>query len=171
MKMWDPVVIIADDAGFEFAVAIRGVLELYRLRVHLVYCPTRATMAQALAGELPDSEHVVFCGHPPASPEEVAEKVTMKGRLVLMLWHPGAFEEMGKAWLAAGCRGVIRPAEDVDQNAALAFVLAFYYHLLAAGSIPGQGRSLTEREAFEKARCFDPGTEGTGAFGMLEAGT
>lgn len=170
MKMWDPVVVLSDSTGFEFAVAIRAALELYRFRVHLVYCPTSETLERALAGELPASEHVVFCGRPPATPEEVAEKVKMPGRLVLMLWHPGEFEELGRAWLDAGCRAVIRPKEDVDQNAALAFVLAFYYHLMADDIIPRRGRALTEREAFEKARTLDTGVEGTAAFGMLEAG-
>ena len=50
MNMWAPVVIIPDAADFEFAVAIRGVLELFRLRAHVVYCPTDETMARALAG-------------------------------------------------------------------------------------------------------------------------
>jgi len=169
MEMWESVVIVADSADFEFAVAIRGVLELYRLRAHLVYCPTDDTMRRALAGDLPPAEHVVLCGFPPATAEEVAATVDLQGRLIIMLRHPGGFEEMTQAWLAAGCRAVIRPAEDVDQNACVAFVLAFYYHLLAHG-LPGHGLPLTERQAVEAARQFDGGREGTGAFRMVECG-
>jgi hypothetical protein len=168
MELWSPVVILSDGPGFEFAVAARAVLELYRYRVHLVYCPTRETMARALAGDLPPSEHVIYFGFPPETPQEVAAQVKMKDRLVIMVWHPGEFDEMAKAWLKAGCRVVMRPTEDVHQNACLTFVLAFYYHLLSH-EFPGGGERLTEREAFEKARRFDLEREGTGAFGMMEA--
>lgn len=169
MEMWESVIIVADSAGFEFAVAIRGVLELYRLRAHLVYCPTDETMQRALGGDLPPGEHVILCGFPPATVEEVAATVDLEDRLVIMLRHPGGFEEMAQTWLTSGCRAVIRPAADVDQNACVAFVLAFYYHLLAH-DMPGRGHPLTERQAFEAARQFDSGEEGTGAFRMLERG-
>ena len=166
MDTWEPVAIIADDADFEFAVAIRGVLELYRLRAHMVYCPTSETLEHALAGDLPVADHVIFCGFPPETPEDVLRRVRITDRLVIMLRHPGAFEEMARAWLDTGCRAVIRPAAEIDQNAALMLVLAFYYHLLAH-TLPDHGDRLTEREAFERARCFDTGEEGTVAFQMM----
>jgi hypothetical protein len=165
--MWDSVTIIADAGDLEFAVAIRGVLELFRLRAHLVYCPTPETMRKALSGDLPPADHVILCAFPPDTPERVAAEVRLKERLVIMLRHPGEFDEMARAWLAAGCRAVIRPAEDLDQNAALMFVVAFYYHLLAQDT-PGHGPALTERQAFERARRFDTGPEGTGAFRMAD---
>jgi hypothetical protein len=167
MEMWETVAIVADAADFEFAVAIRGVLELYRLRAHMVYCPTEETMRRALGGDLPPSDHVIICGFTPESPAAVSDTVRLGNRLVLMLRHPGAFDEMAEAWLTSGCRGIVRPAEDVDQNACVMFVLAFYYHLLGH-ALPEHGRALTEREAFERAREFDIGREGTRAFRMLD---
>jgi len=126
-------------------------------------------MERALAGDLPDGDHVILCAFPPDTREYVAKRVKLANRLVIMLRHPGEFDPMAKAWLDAGCRAVIRPGEDIDQNAALMFVLAFYYHLLAH-DLPDHGQPLTEREAFEAARGFDTGREGTGAFRMVEGG-
>jgi hypothetical protein len=61
MKMFDSVVIACDQTTLELASAIRGVLEGFRLRVHLYFCVQEQNILDVLAGRIPDSEYVILC--------------------------------------------------------------------------------------------------------------
>ena len=63
MKMFDSVVIGCDPTALDIAGAIRGALELFRLRVHLYHLVQKRNVTEFLAGHIPESEYVVIAAH------------------------------------------------------------------------------------------------------------
>lgn len=71
MRMFQSVVVIADASTLELAVAVRGALEAFRLRVHLYRCVQTQNLLDALSGAIPPADYVVLCvgGFHPPEPE------------------------------------------------------------------------------------------------------
>jgi hypothetical protein len=80
MRMFDPVAIACDAWSWDLAFAIRGALELFRLRVYLHYCAQRRNALDFLAGHIPEAEYVVLCCHGLGGPyrdDEAADGMRM----------------------------------------------------------------------------------------------
>jgi len=73
MRMFDPVVIACDNGSWDVGMAVRGALDLFRLRVYLHYCVQKANAVDLLAGHVPESEYVVLCCHDLGSAEREGE--------------------------------------------------------------------------------------------------
>lgn len=166
-----PIVIVADRVSLDWATAIRAGLELFCQRVCLFLCGTRMNLDSALAGQIPDCDHVIialhgndkgeirFNGHPPSDlgPEEIAHLAFLPGKFVLNLGCAAGGPDMAEAFLQAGCRGIIGADRGVDDDVGLLFPLMFYAFLLQ--HVDTKKPKLCEREAFEAARRCYPGAD------------
>jgi len=180
MEIFDSVVVAYDPTAFDLAMPIRGMLELYRLYVHMYYCCQKRNILDVLTGKIPKADYVVLVGHGAAPeevarggaitfmrpadeiegtwqevdfrlfPEDVPQFVNLKGRVVISLGCNSGHGPLARAFLDAGCRAYIGPAATIDQNSTTLFACTFFHYMMAEP--PDR---LAEREAFERARQID----------------
>jgi len=189
MEMFDSVVIGCDPTALDVAGAIRGALELFRLRVHLYHLVQKRNVIEFLGGHIPESQYVVVAAHgcdPPEglgvtfvrvvdkvdgkwqcedyrlSPPDIEKQVHLPGRTVLALGCCAGRKPIADAFLRAGCRAYVGSTTYVDQDSCAMFAIAFFYHLLSHEREPNVRHS--DRDAWRKAAAFDPAREGTGCF-------
>jgi len=63
MRMFESVVMACDQGSWDIGMAVRGALELFRLRVYMHYLAQKRNALDFLAGRIPESEYVVLCSH------------------------------------------------------------------------------------------------------------
>ncbi len=192
MQMFETVVLVCDQYTLDIALAIRSMLELFRLRAHLLFCVQKQNVLDALAGEMPEADHVVLCagrtdleGSPEEvklgfqvvdqidgqwqevavvlTPESIRHLIKLPGRTVISLGCQAGCKPLAEAFLDTGCKAYVGSASPVDQDAVAMFTTAFFYHLLRGE----RDRTLTctEAEAVQMAAGLDDRCrEGTGAF-------
>ena len=163
----------------DVAQAIRSALELFHLRVHLYDCRQKRNVIDLLKGGIPESEYVVLCcggwwgdmemkstfgvvdlidGRWESvefsmTPATIPEYVNLPGRKVISLGCNTGRKEIAQAFLDSGCRAYIGPDGALDQDSAVLFVIAFFYHLLREDREPAL--RCTDREAAERAAALD----------------
>jgi hypothetical protein len=189
MRMFDTVVLVCDQYTLDIALAIRSMLELFRLRAHLLFCVQKQNVLDALGGQMPEADYVVLCaGALLDQPERtlsfrvvdqvegqwqevavilnretVPRLVDLPGRTVISLGCEAGDEPLANAFLDTGCKAYIGSSRPVDQDAVAMFATAFFYHLLVAE----RDRKLTcsDAEAVQLAASLDERCpEGTAAF-------
>lgn len=156
------------------AEAVRGVLECFSVRVFRHGIGRGDDLVAVLSGEdiYPDTDHLILCCHghegkivmpelgpgvaradePVGNwgPEEVRRYAKLPPILVLNTGCDLGRPDMVRAFLDSGCRAYVGAADYPEGDAALFFVVRFYYELLT--------KKCTEREAVELARSQDDQT-------------
>ena len=127
MRMFDSVVIGASDETLDQALAIRGALELFRLRVHLYLLCQKRNLLDLLAGKIPEAEYVVLCCHGCSDPDGqggwtdrvglrfhgLVDEVQGKWEAVTAELPPEVIRQVvslpGRTVIATGCRNGVEP--------------------------------------------------------------
>lgn len=157
--------------GFE-ALALRGVLERFHLRVNLFPIGRPRHLADALSGATSHAPHLILACHgdergilvPELAPEIAQDKpfldvltpellatfVNLPGRTVVCTGCETGSEAFGRAFLQGGCSMYVAPEGYPQATAALFFVIHMYYGLLAG--------DLSLDEAVARARDQDAET-------------
>jgi hypothetical protein len=193
MKLFESVVVVCDQPQLDIALAIRGMLEAYGLRGHLVRCAQKRNVFEVMSGSIPDADYVVMCPGPfmlegddlevalsvvdDASgqwqrvlvsfrPDDVTRSIRLAGRTIISLGCRTGREPIANAMLEAGCRAFIAPAGYVDADACALFTVGFFYHLMREVRDPAS--PCTDGEAVRLAAGFDATCrDGTGSFQYL----
>ncbi|MCE5241407.1 hypothetical protein LLH23_23325 [bacterium] len=185
MHYFDTVVVITDPATHELGIALRSVLDAFRIHCDFHQCVQRQRLLRVLGGECAPSQHVVLCvggWHPPddealnfirmvdliegswqevglaLTPEVIRDTVRLPGRSIAVLGGcNGGSSGLVEAFLDTGCSHYIAECGDVngvDADAALLFVIGYFYQLMqderdrqVACSVP---------EAVRRAAAMDP---------------
>jgi len=193
MRTFENVVIVCDQPQLDIALAIRGMLEAYGLRAHLVRCAQKRNVFEMMAGSIPDADYVVMCPGPfmvegdeldvafsvvdDASgqwqkelvsfrPDDIARSVRLSGRTIISLGCRTGRDEIASAMLDAGCRAFIAPVGYVDGDACALFTAGFFYQLMREVRDPAS--RCSDEEAVRLAAGFDAAyRDGTGSFRYL----
>ncbi len=90
------------------------------------------------------------------TPTSIPEIVSGKGRTLICLGCGAGQEPFGQAFLTAGFKDYIAPQGDyINANAAMIFVIAFFYHLLTESRIDDEPTAHTNQEAVALASALD----------------
>ena len=193
MKLSESVVVVCDQPQLDIALAIRGMLEAYGLRGHLVRCAQKRNVFEVMAGGIPDASHVVMCPGPfmlegddlevafsvvddvsgqwqrelvSFKPNDIIRSIRLSGRTIVSLGCRTGREPIANAMLETGCRAFIAPAGYVDADACALFTVGFFYHLMREVRDPAS--PCPDEEAVRLAAGFDAVyRNGTGSFQYL----
>ena len=142
MKLFESVVVVTDPVTYELGIALRGVLDAFRLHCDFHQCVQRQHLLKVLGGGCAPSEYVVLCvggWHPPdtenlhfirmvdmvegswqgadlrLTPEVIRETVRLAGRNILVLGGcNGGSPGLVEAFLDAGCQRYIAESGEVN---------------------------------------------------------
>lgn len=198
MKMFDPVVIACDQGSLDLGIALRGMLELFRLRAYLHFCVQKRNVLDFLGGKIPESEYVVLCSHGLGSrgdepPDEmkmgfhVVGKIEGKWEGVEVALTPKNIPELvnlpGRKVLALGCANGREPlARAFLESGCKAYIgavepvdqdsttlFAITFFYHLLSSERDPALKCTDKEAVERARSVDVDfREGTRLFRSYE---
>lgn len=101
----------------------------------------------------PDGWERVTVGLTPAN---IPDYVQGMGRTLICVGCGAGQEEFAQAFLKAGFKGYIAPQADyIYANAAMMFVIGFFYHLLTESRIDDNPTKYTDQEALVLASTID----------------
>jgi len=90
------------------------------------------------------------------TPANIPEYVKGMGRTLVCLACGAGQESFAQAFLKAGYKGYIAPQGNyINANAAMLFVIAFFYHLLTESRIEDEPTRYTDQEAVALASALD----------------
>ncbi len=90
------------------------------------------------------------------TPANIPDCVQGMGRTLICVGCGAGQEEFAQAFLKAGFKGYIAPQADyINANAAMMFVISFFYHLLAESRIEDAPVKYTDQEAVALASALD----------------
>ncbi|MGI4788081.1 MAG: hypothetical protein ACRYFS_04445 [Janthinobacterium lividum] len=90
------------------------------------------------------------------TPTNIPEYVKGMGRTLVCCSCGAGQEPFAQAFLEAGYKGYIAPQGNyINANAAMIFVIAFFYHLLTESRIDDEPTKLTDQEAVSLASALD----------------
>lgn len=90
------------------------------------------------------------------TPTNIPEYVKGMGRTLVCVACGAGQEPFAQAFLKAGYKGYIAPQGNyINANAAMVFVIAFFYHLLTESRIEDEPTSHTDQEAVALASALD----------------
>lgn len=92
------------------------------------------------------------------TPDNIPEYVNLPNTTVVSLGCGTGREPLAKAFLKAGCAAYVGAVEPVDQNSAVLFANAFFYHLMSEERDPSL--KCSEEEACRRAASIDVDYEG-----------
>jgi hypothetical protein len=192
MNLYDKVVIAYDKnlENFQMAIAIRGMLEFYGLKVSLVWLNEKQNAIDFLAGQFPKADYTILCAHGIGhenriwltviekmagtdccyeevefnlTPDNIAEYVKNSGGTFMTTACESGSEEFAKAFLDAGYQAFIAPEVAVDIISSVMFICGFFCNMLAHERDIHKA-TYTEGEAVERAAAIQPFPDGTAAF-------
>ncbi|WP_417900207.1 delta-aminolevulinic acid dehydratase [Bacillus haimaensis] len=153
------------------AQAIRSALEYFQIRVTTYWIGRPRDLIEVLTGEglMSETDCLILSFHGeegellmPVLEESVYELDEPRGnfgseeikvfgnladRLVIGNGCTLGRPDLAKAFLAQGCRAYIGPGDYIDGNAALYFIIRFFYELISNGK--------SEKEAYDLAKSTD----------------
>lgn len=199
MRMFESVVVVTDPATFELGVALRGVLDAFRLRCDFHQCVQRPKLLEVLGGARAPSEYVVLCvggWHPPEpeslnfirmvdlvdgswqevglqlTPETIRQTVKLQGRKLIVLGGcNGGSQGLVQAFLDAGCTHYVAECGEANGVDANACLLFVIglFYQLLLEECGGSAASTFE-EAVQRATAMDTlSKEGTHLYRCFSA--
>lgn len=160
---------VGPDCGLE-AQAIRSCLEAFEIQVHIYWIGRPSDLVRVLSKE--DADYIILSFHgqegkfvmpvlgemvyEPDEPREnfgpieIREHGSLRNQLVIGTGCTLGTAELAQAFLDKGARSYVAPMGYIDGNAALYFIIRFFYEILS--------NDRSEKEAFELAASTDKET-------------